>query len=331
MRFTLWMQLILGVQIRSVQRTRFSDEIKELIGQNEDEVVFSTASGSVTTTSPTISARAATSRVHSTPSHRSSQRQNSMTPVDRKRPASNSKEYDSVREARLRRFDKPANLPVPSADFLRNRPSWSCPQCTLENRLADEMCSACGGVSPMKRSSMAPSMAARVDWSCPRCTFQNKANDSNCTVCSASAMSPVASLSSNSYHADHSSSLPTKPSRAAPSSSKRAVRCGACGNGGHNRSNATEHNCPAYFDEKEIEKREKSQRKREQAIVDEREKIRAIERESDNAERMQEQLARQIEELERNKERAEDFRKEELKKRKQRVKRLQKQQNKNKP
>jgi len=130
----------------------------------------------------------------------------------------------------------------------------------------------------------------------------------------ASAFAPDAQLSSI-YKTDHSSS---------PNRSLKTKRCGACGNEGHTRANATEHNCPAYNDEKELDRREKIREKREHIIAEERVKIRAIENESVNADRMQDELKRQIEELERNKERAEEFRKEELKKRKQKVKRLEK-------
>jgi len=131
---------------------------------------------------------------------------------------------------------------------------------------------------------------------------------------------PFANLSSVFKHDDVSSSP-------APSSKASNKKCGACGNEGHTRASATEFNCPAYFDEKEVERREKARKKREQAIEEEKQKIRAIENESANAERMQAELARQIEELKRNRERAEDFRKEELKRRKQKVKRLEKRQN----
>ncbi len=78
---------------------------------------------------------------------------------------------------------------------------------------------------------------------------------------------------------------------------------------------------PSLF-EKEIERRDKQKQKRKDKIVEEREKIRAIETESTNAERMQAEMARQIEELQRQKERAENYRSEEIKRGKQKLKRL---------
>ncbi|KAL7542094.1 hypothetical protein ACHAXR_013214 [Thalassiosira sp. AJA248-18] len=330
MKFVLWLQLS-GVQIRSVQRMRFSDELKRCVGQSMN---ISSATRSLT--SPAAyshsltrqpSAPVSTSAAAAVGSDDvSSQRKKSAMSVDRKRPASANRESDLIREARLMRFDKPTNHAVSSVDHRKKRPSkWSCGRCTLENSLDDEKCSACGGDSPMKQLPVAAHVKT---WSCSSCTFENKAFDSNCSVCgdSKSVASAVASLSSN-FQVEH---LPnyssSNSSKAAPN--KRTVRCGACGTEGHNRANATEHNCPAYFDEKEVSRRDKIREKRQMTIADERDKIRAIEKESENADRMQAELARQIEELERNKERAEDFRKEELKRRKQKLKRLQKQQNK---
>ena len=83
-------------------------------------------------------------------------------------------------------------------------------------------------------------------------------------------------------------------------------------------------NCPAYYDDEEVDRREKARLKRENQIILEQQKIKAIERESDQADKMQHELQRQIEELQRNKDRAHEFRTEELRKRTQKVKRLQK-------
>ena len=86
--------------------------------------------------------------------------------------------------------------------------------------------------------------------------------------------------------------------------------------------------CSAYFSDKEIDRRERIRLKRQKEIEDEKDALVAIQKESSNAERMQAELQKQIQELERNKERAESFRKEELKKRMQKIKRLEKKQNK---
>ena len=115
-----------------------------------------------------------------------------------------------------------------------------------------------------------------------------------------------------------STDTPTK------STSKRVARCGACGNENHTRANATEFNCPAYYDDKEVDRREKIRLKREEAIANEQANIRAIEKEAATNEKMQAEIARLNEELKRNNERTEAFRKEELKRKKQKVKRLQK-------
>jgi hypothetical protein len=146
-------------------------------------------------------------------------------------------------------------------------------------------------------------------------------------------MKPVAVSSArlpSSYHPDQtrssSSNVWIDDSKSSPGL-KRVVRCGACGSEGHNRANATEFNCSAYNDEREVERRDKIRRKRDETLAAEQSKIRAIEKQSATAEQLQEGLLKQIEELKRNNELAEGLRKDELKRSKQKVQRLQKRQN----
>mmetsp|Transcript_30118 Transcript_30118/g.62990 ORF Transcript_30118/g.62990 Transcript_30118/m.62990 type:complete len:1434 (-) Transcript_30118:244-4545(-) len=362
MKFVLWMQLTVGVQVRLVQRIRFADEIKTWVAYESSAVsslaLSPTPSFRSLTTHPQNNVPYSTPNTSNTPKRAKTQNsadvahsapitsntskrsrtQSAAPSVNRKRPAmsgdrtrpASTKESNLVRDARLRRFDKPTNQAVSSVGRYQKRcNTWSCPSCTLENSLSDEKCSACGGDSPMNQLRV----TGRVHiWSCSSCTFENQSMAENCAICGSSkaapANSPVACLSSNNI-AEHST-LPHsnfKSSKAAPN--KRTARCGACGLEGHNRSNATKHTCPAYNDQKEIDRREKIRRKLEVTISVERENIEAIQQESENADRMQAELARQIEELKKNKERAESFRKEELKRRTQKLKRLQNRQNRN--
>ncbi len=128
----------------------------------------------------------------------------------------------------------------------------------------------------------------------------------------------------STYRPDHSNSSHIPTSQEAPlitmdtsaKASKRVTRCGACGQEDHTRANATEFNCPAFFDNKEVDRREKIRLKREQCLASEQAQIRAIEKEAATAEKVHAELARINEELKRNNERAEAFRKEELKRRK---------------
>ena len=96
---------------------------------------------------------------------------------------------------------------------------------------------------------------------------------------------------------------------------------------GHNRSNATDDNCPAYFDEKEIKRREDQKRKKELAILREEQRIARLEQDEKNAERLRADFLRQAEELNQAVARTGELRKEEIKKSKQKVQRMQKRQN----
>lgn len=328
MRFTLWMQLAIGVQIRSVQRMRFADEIKSYFHQNETPLrairSLALSSGSSAPETTRLGPRL-------TPAATSTQRtvsrdrvfQSAAMTVGKNYPTSSNRDIDSVREARLKRFDKN------SSDRHELNPSttWSCRECTFDNNLADRICAMCGSGDPARLPSMAVQM-----WSCFRCTFQNAIDYDVCSACDTPktpssdmvAKAVSASLPST-YRPDNSisSSIDLPPKVA----SKRVARCGACGKEDHTRANATEFNCPAYNDEKEVERREMIRLKREQSLASEQAQIRAIEREVATSEKMQAELARINEELKRNNERAEAFRKEELKRRKKKVERLQKRQN----
>ena len=392
MRFTLWMQLTVGVQIRSVQRVRFADEIKSYFCQSENS---SGALGS-STLSPGASAPASASlgshstpvasstqlivgmdqvcptvvmptrlgphaspvsslarRIigtdpscqrsgmstslgpRSTPVASSTQRsvgrdqvcQSDVMLVEKNFPTPSKREIDLVRDARLRRFDKKSTV-----GKEKNPSTWTCPRCTLENNSVDENCAMCGCVAPTKQ----PSMAAQV-WSCSRCTCQNTIDRNSCSACDTpkTTSSDFSPILSSTHRPDHARSSHAATSWAEPSTSmdtlpkaasKRVARCGACGHEDHTRANATEFNCPAFFDEKEVDRREKIRLKREETLAAEQEKIRAIEKEAVKAEKMKAEFARLNEELMRSNERTEAFRKEELKRRKQKVQRLQKRQ-----
>ena len=183
MRFTLWMQLVMRVQIRTVLRTSFSKEIKTRLGQK-----------STTGSSPPARASAPYAASHSTPNQ-----QNTATimSVNRKGPPStNNRESDLVREARLRRFESTATSSSSVDRSNRKRPPptlWSCPKCTLENSLDNSRCTACEYTSPMK-------VATVGGWSCSVCTLLNKASDTNCSACgAASSKVPTTAASSSAF------------------------------------------------------------------------------------------------------------------------------------
>jgi hypothetical protein len=102
------------------------------------------------------------------------------------------------------------------------------------------------------------------------------------------------------------------------------VRCGACHIEGHNRCTATADNCPAYYNDTEVERRDKLKEKRLAAIEEQREKIERLEREGEDAEKLQQDWLAKTEEIKRNNARVQEYRAEELKRTKNKMKRLQK-------
>lgn len=364
-RFTLWMQLTIGVQIRSVQMKRFADEIKVHFGQRNNSAggigvpplppyppasvrkVYllqpprSRNSPGNSTLRPIISTtmaadialiqawerrrpdesdgehrhrrgnppdnvcdafrRVGDERLLQEPSKSPSIERSigrnrisgdAMTASSGKKPSSSNMEADLVREARLRRFETTS---ITSRQEILPS-TWSCQRCTLENSITDKTCSACDGPRTMLLVNPVAISSARLP----------------------SYYHPDQSKSSSNIWADDSKALPGL---------KRVARCGACGNEGHNRANATEFNCSAYHDNREVDRRDKIRRKRDETLFLEQSKIRAIEKQSATAEQLQEGLLKQIEELKRNNELAEGLRKDELKRSKQKVQRLQKRQN----
>jgi hypothetical protein len=106
---------------------------------------------------------------------------------------------------------------------------------------------------------------------------------------------------------------------------KKPKVCGACGQSGHNRGNATQYNCSAYYDPKEVERREKLEQKRLEKLDAERRKIERLERETENANEQFEEWQRQTERIKEQNKQADEYRKEELKRAKQKKARMEKQ------
>jgi len=72
------------------------------------------------------------------------------------------------------------------------------------------------------------------------------------------------------------------------SSGARNQKCGACGAHGHNRATATAQNCAAFYDEAEVERRNK---KKEEA----QKKLEELNKRAENAKRQKEDFKRQAE------------------------------------
>lgn len=175
---------------------------------------------------------------------------------------------------------------------VSNSNKWECKNCTYDNDNVHRACKMCGGQrygssTFMKRES--PAAAQHVDnkmppvsnmktWKCKECTYQNDNIHRACEVCGREQHAANISIKCDSSAvAQHGVERFSSPGFAkkpiAPillSSAKKQPTCGACGLTGHNRGNATEHNCPSYNDETEINLREQKKRKaREKAVAKE--------------------------------------------------------------
>eukprot|EP00986_Skeletonema_menzelii_P001361 scaffold366_cov153-Skeletonema_menzelii.AAC.23 len=256
-----------------------------------------------------------------------------------KHPAATGLGSDLIREARLKRFGQSSSSqsesvhqqekrckPFPTVSSIaESSRKWECTVCTMKNDT--EVCDACEA------------------WRCSSCTYVNKPNDLTCICGSASPgkKSAVSNLSSSYDAVGPSNYYPSSSMKPSPSHSrsrpaftakkpepeagaKKPKVCGACGQEGHNRGNATQYNCTAYYDQKEVERREKLERKRLEKLDAERQKIERLEREGGSAAQNYEEWLRQTEKIKESHKQADEYRKEELKRAKQKKARMEKQQ-----
>jgi hypothetical protein len=218
---------------------------------------------------------------------------------------------------------------------------WSCPRCTLRNDAFAARCSTCeytysGAVSePSKplhsnRKKRQRHTHGNEPWLCEGCMFENSMKDEKCFDCgrpNTNHPNYGSESISNTYHPPSSfmaSSSSALPNYGSETSARKKIKCGACGKEGHNRASATALNCPAYYNDSEVELREKKEQKKLAEIVQARQAIESIENERETASRVNEELLEKMEEMKRNNARAEQYRKEELKRQQAKLKRLQK-------
>ena len=117
---------------------------------------------------------------------------------------------------------------------------------------------------------------------------------------------------------------PDHPSTTPQVSAKKKIKCGACGHEGHNRSTATDNNCPAYYKDEEVARREKLRQKNLAKIEEERQKIERLEREEEEAERTFEEWQAKTKEIVQNNHQANEYRNDMLKRAKEKKRRLEK-------
>eukprot|EP00956_Cyclotella_meneghiniana_P025439 scaffold53090_cov57-Cyclotella_meneghiniana.AAC.5 len=176
--FSLWLQIIMGTQVRFVQGQNGVIELRQKL----DKMPLSKA-GCVQSNSWMADDGApnnhSTSKTYTTPLQASATSRSDWT-APRNKSLKISLPNDAIREARLRRFDRSVQSAStydegPTFDGMYNKkaPSstnWSCTQCTLENELHNNKCAACGFQNPSITSDVPLSSShPNLDgWSCPQ-------------------------------------------------------------------------------------------------------------------------------------------------------------------
>ena len=203
-----------------------------------------------------------------------------------------------IREARLRRFGGGGGHSLARPPRVPNRPptidiaqgingSWSCSKCTYANNSTSDHCVMCGDTCDGRNGQVASitsthvaGVAARAEqhrWTCSECTLENDLSERTCDACG----------SAKPFHVDKdkvaqtSTNTPTvqtrvKRSSSAPTSSRK-VKCGACSGFGHNRANYSAEICSAYYEEFEVQLRQKKKENEERKERDAERRIEELE------------------------------------------------------
>jgi ERCC4-type nuclease len=359
--FSLWLQLIVGIQVRFV--VRGTDVVSE-IRHKQNSSTSSVKKYSTPNSGPAPQTQQFSSDLYSSP--RQTEKAASKPPARQLPPFSAT---NALREARLQRFDnsyrsssaksKEWQFPQSITQPLSST-TWSCQHCTLENDLVSKKCEACGYPSgrlninkpsdttqysiPERNNyqSFVADSHLSNKWTCQQCTLQNDYDSMQCSVCghpgNPSALNPQSFQSNSETWFCRTCSSENRKSEnrcngcgdenpsPTDTPAKKRVKCGACGCEGHNRSTATEENCDAYYNDKEIERREKLRQKKEDAIRQEKERVKQMEKEGETAGTLHEEWLAKTEELKRNHAQAEEYRNNELKRAREKIKRLEKRQ-----
>ncbi len=172
---------------------------------------------------------------------------------------------------------------------------WKCPLCTVENRTTTDVCTTCEYNRSSSVHKPSPVGSSRLD----QIDVSSRINYMDQTGHTSMASSNVTRNISHLLNEDmrdssrqplHVSSMDTASS--SPVKVKRVMRCGACKLEGHNRSNATPQNCPAYYDPKEVAERLKKRQKIQ-------ERAREAEENHADAQRRRQRNQARLEEMER--------------------------------
>ncbi len=181
---SLWMQLRLGVQVRSVQRHSLGEELMRWRTAPNQSVVARFELSHARIPEPNENPFTPTRTVNTTiPVVRSQE------PVVDSRPvhasASHNRQAEELRQARLRRFDRSSSSPFTPSN--QNRDVNEAP---LSNR--GGVRSSCSTTSAFDRKSTNGGGGSLVacdelgTWSCSACTFDNAPETTLCAMCATS-------------------------------------------------------------------------------------------------------------------------------------------------
>jgi hypothetical protein len=233
---------------------------------------------------------------------------------------------DTVREARLRRFDSPAIASFSQASTDKSDGSINV---TTDNAQKPFMETRKGHRLPRPPIS---NRQTKQTWTCNVCTAKNLNLEHRCTVCGEGAHPSVAA--SNGGGAVDDSSWPSDPtstksvykihssvlssSQVLKNGSSR-VKCGACGQRGHNRGTATSQTCSAYWNEGEVKLRKDKKEKAAEKAKEAREQAECmkdrVERDERTRQNRMAELQRLVTEQERDNEDTKKLAQSELKRR----------------
>lgn len=310
MKVILWVQIKLGLRVRTVYRQKIVADLKDrwTMSSSKNAKLPNSEANDISSSRAVASNPSATSQ-RSPTSHRHAP-STATIPYSHSSTSKTMKCLSEKRavaiEARLRRFRH-------SQQDTNTDSSWN-------GREAGSIHSE----SPSHYISKVAKITTNVEtrdsgeWKCDTCTYLNTASRTECEMCRCSRSSncdaegnmyaidvahtkhEAAYDISSEYENFKSNSISNDAGSWKSETKKSNIKCGACGLEGHNRASATCNNCPAYFQEDEIRRREEKQRKiREKAIIAEQE-YQALQEEEARVQIRQEELKRQIEEMNRD-------------------------------
>lgn len=259
----------------------------------------------------------------------------------------NPRDSSSVTNSGLQILDGPSDyLPSKTTNgFADNMTStnsgWKCDKCTYQNEQSVATCAMCQKPSESASKNNKSTSRKRQrhthanePWICEGCASENRKKDKSCFDCGAlnrdhpdfgsDFRAPHQFDFGSDFRVPEQFNFGQETSASLPSATKKKIKCGACSREGHNRSSATASNCSAFYNDEEVERRERKEQRKLAEMEQTRQNIERLEREGEQAERLHQEWVAKTEEMKRNNAQAEEYRNDALKRAQDKMKRLQK-------